>query len=1220
MANRTITQAKSPIRPPKQSKSRAPTIALLTTGAIDPNNQAIWAGVEAAARDSGVNLICYPGRLLRSPVEFESQRNVIYRMVDEQTVDGFVVMGGLNAWINLDETYAFLRKFHPRPIVTTGIVLEGFPGVTVDNYHGMYEVIDHLITVHNRRQIAFIRGQAGHQEAMDRYQAYLDVLAAHDIPVDPRLVYQGNFKESGGVQGAKAFLERKVPFDSLVAASDNMAIGAMKTLQAHGLRIPADVAIAGLNGEEQGAVINPPLTTAPLHFFEQAYQATLMTLALLDGKPVPPKVVLPTSIVVRQSCGCADPLVTHAEAIPHTEKLDSFTTEIRMLDKLVFGDMDSQLQIPMDEPVRRIFPKLLKAFLNECRGTVEGEFLRFFSETIQQTALTNDAYPRWHDIISILRQFAISQLTDTVSRLRIENLVQQVRIVIGESARRQNAYLVLQADEKLHILSEISQSLSVIATIAELTDVLERSLLLLNIPTCYLFMYEDPANLDGRARFIYAYENHRRLFFDLHGEAIPAKQLLPADLLNSAQRHSLVVEPLFFRDDPLGYIIFQADPQEEAICEILGGQISASLKRTLLTEGNIRLFDEAVKARKAAEEADKMKSRFLSTVSHELRTPLSLIVGTIEMQLREDADGDIPLPDRYRQDLVNIRSGAQHLNRLISDVLDLASSQAGQLRLYRQRLRMADVLADVIPLGEAMAREKGLAWHADIPKDLPLIWGDHTRLQQVALNLISNAVKFTQSGTISLWAEIGKNQLLIAISDTGMGIPAADQTDIFDEFYQSERTTGRGFSGMGLGLAISRRLIETHGGQIGVLSSGSDSAGSTVYFSLPIIAWPDEKIAPSPERPKTVVVLTEQAGESHPVYDHLTARGYQVELVHVDDSANWLAPIVFSPPGALVLDQEPSGERGWELMRILRENLPTQDIPIVFYTLSEELDQGAILELDYLIKPLSAPVLARTLSRQGIMADECADKRRILVVDDDPGILDLHTRLLNKLAPRCHVVQARNGREALDSMAERRPDLVLLDLMMPIMDGFDVLRAMREQESTRSVPVIVLTAQLLTAQDMNRLRQGVATVLTKGLLTKTEMLGQIEDVLGRNKHLATEMQQVVRRVMAYIHEHFADPISRSELATRVGLSDRYLTQCFRQETGLTPIKYLNRYRLRQARALLEQGEMTITDVALAVGFSDSSYFARVFRDEVGISPRDYQRGEVPPDFDLNTPN
>jgi YesN/AraC family two-component response regulator len=220
-------------------------------------------------------------------------------------------------------------------------------------------------------------------------------------------------------------------------------------------------------------------------------------------------------------------------------------------------------------------------------------------------------------------------------------------------------------------------------------------------------------------------------------------------------------------------------------------------------------------------------------------------------------------------------------------------------------------------------------------------------------------------------------------------------------------------------------------------------------------------------------------------------------------------------------------------------------------------------------------------------------------------------RILEKIAPRCHVVTARDGRAALDLMAQYRPDLVLLDLMMPVLDGFAVLQAMRERESTRDVPVIVLSAQILTAQDMARLQQGVAAILAKGIFTSAEVLAQVETALNRSKHLSGEAQRVVRQAMAYIHEHYAEPMSRSDLAAHAGISERHLTHCFRQETGLTPITYLNRYRIHQACALLKQGDMNITEVALAVGFSDSSYFARVFREDVGVSPHAYLRGERP---------
>ena len=373
--------------------------------------------------------------------------------------------------------------------------------------------------------------------------------------------------------------------------------------------------------------------------------------------------------------------------------------------------------------------------------------------------------------LSILRRFAISELTDTQSRLRIENLVQQARVVIGESARRHYAYQVLQADEKLHSLGEISQSLSLVTNVGELTDVLERSLELLSIPCCYLFMYEDPLNPEGLVRFIYRYENHHRVFFDLQGQIFPARRLLPDGLLSTRHRHSLVVEPLYFREDQLGYAIFEADPQQEAIYEILGGQISASFKRTLLTERNIRLFDEAVEARNAAEQANLLKSRFLSMVSHELRTPLALIVGTIEMMLQEEATGSSPpLPEIYRRDMAGIHASSKHLFHLIGDVLDLASNQAGELHLVTEPLDLTALFTETAALGKAMAREKGLEWHEKITSSLPPVMGDRTRLRQVVLNLLNNAVKFTEHGTVSILVTTTGQEVLVKISDTGMGI------------------------------------------------------------------------------------------------------------------------------------------------------------------------------------------------------------------------------------------------------------------------------------------------------------------------------------------------------------------------------------------------------------------------------------------------------------------
>jgi len=186
-----------------------------------------------------------------------------------------------------------------------------------------------------------------------------------------------------------------------------------------------------------------------------------------------------------------------------------------------------------------------------------------------------------------------------------------------------------------------------------------------------------------------------------------------------------------------------------------------------------------------------------------------------------------------------------------------------------------------------------------------------------------------------------------------------------------------------------------------------------------------------------------------------------------------------------------------------------------------------------------------------------------------------------------------------------------LDLMMPEVDGFKVLEAMLRREITRDVPVIVLTAQSLTETEMARLQHGVVAVLEKGMFSSSEVLAQVEATLARSKRLGSETQRLVRQAMAYIHRHFAEQITRSDLARHVAVNERYLTHCFQQELNVSPVSYLNRYRVRQAKGLLEKGSRSITEVALAIGFTDISYFGRVFRQEVGISPSAYQHGQRP---------
>jgi signal transduction histidine kinase/DNA-binding LacI/PurR family transcriptional regulator/CheY-like chemotaxis protein len=1174
------------------------TLGMLTAQLHRSFSRITMQACSDAAQDLGANFICFDGGVL-APTASQgaadaAEANVLYGLVGPDAVDGAVIWSSCLDWdVGEVGIEAFCRRFTGLPVVSVGRAFDGIPSILVDNYQGMGAAVTHLIEHHGYRRIAFLRGPEGAREADLRLRAYCEVLAHHGLSFDARLVTGPTYwQRSDGVVAVREFLDRRglragVDFEAIVSVGDDMACGVLETLQARGIRVPEDVAVIGFNDDDEGRAILPALTTVrqPVELMGRTAVTTLMEL--LVGRAVPGVVTLPLELVVRRSCGCLSPRVIEAAA----HRPDAPESLARQMAQAASAGAT------FDE-----MTGLVDAFLSDITGRSPGAFLADLNDILQRVALGGGDIGHWHRVLSLMRKNLSSRLPPA-SIPAAEDCWQQARVLVGETAAQARAYQRFRAEQDSRLLGDFSQRIQTAADRESLMQILAGELPGLGVSACYLALYESSQELQGAARLLFAFDSTGRRDIDAEWTVFPASQLLPAGLSTPDLPQDLVMLPLYFQHHQLGFLLLAADARGLAFSETLREQISSALAALFLREDLRRALEEA-------EEANNLKSRFLATVSHELRTPLSLITGIIEMMMRDE--GVAALPPAQMEDLANIGASAQHLSRLIGDVLDLASSQAGELRLVLEPLKIEEVLCDVVRLAELLARDKGLHWRAEIPPVLPRVRGDRTRLRQVALNLVSNAVKFTERGEVSLAAEAIPDAVLVTVSDTGMGIPPDEQEAIFDEFRRSGRTTESGYGGMGLGLAISRRLIELHGGHIGVHSSGEDGSGSTFFFSLPALAAePCDATLPPTDRSGKVLLLSEWPGGSGRLHEYLAGRGFDIEELNVSTCPDWLDRIVAAPPGALLLDYEPAAERGWELMRALKLNPVARDVPVVFYTLSDTRNSGAILELDYLAKPAGRAALAEALERQGLYPGECRDGRSVLVVDDDPDILEMHARMVQSHLPDCRVLRAGDGAEALSLMSGLRPDLVLLDLMMPEMDGFEVLEAMREREETRRIPVIVLTAQILTAADMARLQRGVAAVLGKGLFTRDEVLGQVEKALTHSKRLGAEAQRVVRQAMAYIHEHYAEPVSREDLARHVAVSERYLTRCFQHDAGVTPVTYLTRYRVKRARELLTCKGLSITEVALAVGFSDSGYFSRVFRDEVGISPSAFQRGELP---------
>ena len=1208
---------------------------LVYVGTLDTFLGPVYRGIRSAAHDLECNL------LLSCSVDFSvgqgSPRlawlvpspDVDFIPVGPWNADGLIVAVPIMSRERSRYYQQLIAQGYPVVFVGAG---ESGPAVIADNEGGICQAVAHLVE-HGHRRVAFI---AGYEDDVDgdsarRLHAYRAAVQEYGLEADANLVAYGSHDMEGGQRAMEQLLaavagpgrrgrspDRATPgaFTAVIASNDFSAIGAMRALGNAGLLVPHDVTVIGFDDRLEAAAHVPPLTTVRYPAFEQGYQGLKLLLETIQGRAEGVKTVrIPTQLIVRESCGC----------LPGTASLEPGDSPFSILHspssilhspssilqppivRAMAREMETHMQRLGQDEIYHLCQRLMEAYVLSLEQRDSTIFHLALRQILQRVMILRDDPSGWQAAVSILREHVpalLEALSASPARQQMEDVLDQARLAISEAAHEQYVRHLLRQAGVADQVGRMTARFLAAQDEAEIFGVLAENLPGIGIQHAAVALYE-PEGEDPVAWSVLQappVDARRRRF--------PSRQFPPAGLYPADRPFNLALLPLLVQEGMSGFVAFDSGNLEP--CADIVRQLAAALR-------GVRLYREAVEARRLAEEgrqlaeeANRLKGRFLSMVSHELRTPLNLICGLSNILLRE---GEQAGPQEYKvniKDVERIYIGAQHLDGLIRDVLDLAQSDVGQLKLVCAPLDLTEVLRAVAVIGEQLARDKELAWHAEIPERLPWVWGDRTRLRQVVLNLVNNAVKFTARGEVALTAAAGDGRVTVSVHDTGLGVPADEQEAIFDEFRQSERTTARGYGGLGLGLAICKRLIEMHEGKIGVHSSGEEGKGSTFYFTLPATEQAAFSGAEMPlAQAQQVSLLVKDAAGGRVLRKHLAQQGFEVEVHLADEATDWLARLVLAPPDVVVLDLGLTSERGWEILKTLKETPAMQDVPVLFYALEGDEDSGSLLEINYLTKPVGGAKLAEALTRHGLLDGEEREQagKNILIVDDEPGILEMHTRMVEAQVPGCRVLRALNGRQALETIRRKRPDLVLLDLMMPELDGFGVLEALREEEMSRNIPVIVLTGQVLTEEDMARLNRGVASVLEKGLFSVEETLEHVAAALERKRKPGSETQRIVLKAMAFVHARYTEPLSRRDIAAHVGLSERHLARCFRQEVGVTPITYLNRYRVRQAKALLETGGRSITEVAMEVGFSTGGYFTRVFRQEVGMPPRTFLRSQ-----------
>ncbi len=1177
------------------------TFGFITIESSSSYTNLLLLGANDAATQFGCSLVTFGinEQTMQAKVGTSQFYEKLGNLVDLEMLDGLLLWtaGLLQDHERVGE---LLRPYATRPAISLGVELPGAYSVVMDGYQGMFDLVSHLIATCNRRKVAFITGTPTNRDAQIRLAAYQDALQHHGLLIDPNAIVPGAFRWDSRARGAQAVCElldqRHFRPDAIVAASDDLAIGAMQELQRRGIVVPEEVSVTGFDDLPEAALLDPALTTVSQSAYTLAGRGIGMLVSILRGESISRCVKIPTQPVIRQSCGigCRSTMrqghvaplfaadqVTVANG-PTSSNIGNAIGEQRLPLPLYFVRMRSRYHQLLEDALAvqvgdnfaedrsKTIVSLLEGFEQSVLTTAPHPLQKSVEQLVQRIK-QEDLLVDWQQgVLALLQQFdndctaarsaTGSLLLDPTQQQLLpcfcQLLVVQVQYHFEAATNRVARHQYAVEKQQFALLHMVSRSLLMPYDPELLVAIFQEKLPQLGIDLAYVAIHEAFDATTDQARLLVAYEESAPPQPLITDQLYRAAELASGTLIRQGRHLNLILIPLYSTNIYAGFVLFGFRPRSYQFYTQLASMLGYSLISSILYD-EMRVYadqlEEHVSARiediqhanqqlqneiaertrievelerayQQALESSRLKSEFLATMSHEIRTPMNGIMGMTEILLESglDAEQVTYAAVAYEE--------SQKLLAIINSILDFSKIEAGKIILESAPFAPASELESVIRLLTPKAHSKGIGLFSTVATGVPTeVIGDSTRLRQILMNLVGNALKFTETGEVAVTlnclahpqtlAPISTDEtaggliaLQLTIRDTGIGMSAESMENLFQVFMQADSSTTRRYGGTGLGLAITQRLVDLLGGRIEVesqLGVGSKFTVTIPYQCSEAIYRASIGRTATPSNGFALIVSnTNHLYQEIEAYLTTWQIGSEQHCQQTGGNAallTYLRQVITGDKSAryLLVEQQSVELEPFTLIRSMRADPLLKKLAVILIApnglpsfqrkqlLESGFDgvtllpvtQSAIYNLltPFLPQPLAADSADPAAEEKAAPLDEPKAENLVLVVEDYVNNQRVALAHLKKLGYAAHVVE--NGEAAVNAITngDGLYRLVLMDWQMPVMDGLEATRKIREWESEHGghLPIVGMTANAIKGSRESCLAAGMDDYLSK---------------------------------------------------------------------------------------------------------------------------------------------